>query len=434
MRSIFSHSLLDHDVISPLEITTTTKLFVVRLIRAVQTHIQAKELEFISALHQTGTNVRPNGSIKDEDIKLYLRSRFGIEVTLEQVRSTILNGFGGGGGEESDSDSEEVIDMMELTTIILIPLLLKAAVVEGDGIPLPEGILPPPERLLEDVVAMIVHDSGASAFDTSKDGIPMVDAHLVKNILLLYGENEMANDESLIQEMVDACLDRRVEEETDDEVGNAGGHVAFVPKSFGRALTRDVTLYDLTNERKQSSLIQDVFGNTRNTPHPRRTVASKASMMEPSDKTTHVEEMDHQHARTSGVGKKVSEITNKGQEITEIRRIYTAPAIDIQAGTYRSKTLIVSVWGCVLFASILAYLQTSSGLYDFDCGHLYFPDGTFGENFEGMACDTTESILDWLFRYGLFCFLGLLGVGLGSMGNYVGNTRWYLPLIASLCK
>ena len=52
----------------------------------------------------------------DEDIVSFLASRYGIRVTKDFVRSTVLKGF--------DRDS---LDLMELMTIILIPTLIKAA-------------------------------------------------------------------------------------------------------------------------------------------------------------------------------------------------------------------------------------------------------------------------------------------------------------------
>ena len=77
--------------------------------RPIGAHADIKELEYISALHQSGSCLRPDGSIRDEDIKAYLRSRFGIEVSLEEVRKTILQGLGG------SDDEGEIIDLMELT-------------------------------------------------------------------------------------------------------------------------------------------------------------------------------------------------------------------------------------------------------------------------------------------------------------------------------
>jgi len=37
--------------------------------RPVGVQADAKEIEYISALHQTGALLRPDGSIRDEDIK-----------------------------------------------------------------------------------------------------------------------------------------------------------------------------------------------------------------------------------------------------------------------------------------------------------------------------------------------------------------------------
>lgn len=355
-------------------------------------YFQTKELEYISAIHQTGTRVRPNGSIKDEDIQLYLKSRFGIVVTLEQVRSTILHGFAG--GDEGTLDATEVIDMMELTAIILIPLLLKMSIVEGDGKTLPEGVLPPPDNLLKDVIEMIVHDSGAFAFPT-KDGDVLVTVELIKNIFFIYGEPDMANDVDLIREMIDACEDEIIED----------GQPAFTPRSFGRALTRDVTLFNLTNETRASTIIEDVFGGAR------------------EEKPT---PCDYQDAPQSAV----VEAVNKGHDINDIKFIYTAPAIDVQAGTYRSKLLIVTLWGSVMFLLLRTALGSSPPN---GCEKLYVPQGSVAQNLPGIGCDVEFSVINWLIRFAIFCSCGLFLIGMGGLGNYVGNTRWYLSLIGMIC-
>ena len=40
--------------------------------------------------------MRKDGSIQDVDIELFLKSRYGIEVSLEDIQRFILGGFGGG--------------------------------------------------------------------------------------------------------------------------------------------------------------------------------------------------------------------------------------------------------------------------------------------------------------------------------------------------
>jgi len=78
----------------------------------------AKELEYITALHQTSDGEGDDfvdGSIDAEDIKYYLISRYGIDVSTENIQNLILNDLGGG------SDEAAVLDICELVAILLIP-------------------------------------------------------------------------------------------------------------------------------------------------------------------------------------------------------------------------------------------------------------------------------------------------------------------------
>jgi hypothetical protein len=68
----------------------------------------------VSALQQTQSGaVRKDGSIQDVDIQLFLKSRYVIEVLLEDIQRFILGGFGGG----------DMIDLSEMTSMLLIPTL-----------------------------------------------------------------------------------------------------------------------------------------------------------------------------------------------------------------------------------------------------------------------------------------------------------------------
>ena len=258
--------------------------------RPVGPPVDAKELEYISALHQTGVTLRSNGSIRDEDIKAYLRSRFGIEVTLNEVRNTILQGLGGSDGEG------EVIDLMELTAIILIPLFLKAAaVVKGDR-PLPPDVVPPPKHLLETVLTILLHD----VHGDDDDNKVVLTPDFVRRILTVYGETDMAQDDALIQEMIQAVT------------ATTTTTPVFDVAALAEALTHDVQLYDIANETRVSTSFQDVFHNPSH------------------DNDNHfIKHVD------DDVGDKSK--APAARQADTLIHIYTAPAIDIQAGTYRSK-------------------------------------------------------------------------------------------------
>jgi hypothetical protein len=336
--------------------------------RPIGAQADVKELEYISALHQSGVRLRSDGSIRDEDIKVYLRSRFGIEVTLEEVRQTILQGLGGGGaaggssaGDDDDDDEGEVIDLVELTAIILIPLLLKAAAVEK-GQDLPSDAVPSPEQLLETVVQIILHDVAGTHDDAQQRKLTPEFLH---QILKVYGEIEMAQDETLIQEMIQAASD--TDGGTSKDTSTADDNY-FDVRTFAEALTKDVQLYDIENEVRISTSVQDVFEHKAmmneqeascSTHFEDTHISADDPEQPPHTSTTTCSSRQQVRRRTSSTREALMESTNEMRlqkhpvrEIETLRQFYTAPAIDIQAGTYRSKgTWIRQKNGCLsLFA------------------------------------------------------------------------------------
>lgn len=361
--------------------------------RPVGAEPDTKEIEYIAALHQSGCRgVRPDGSIQDVDIKIYLRSRFGIEVTIDQVRNTIMKGMGGGTeeGEENGDDSrgggevkvegergnnnnnsnkdddddddgggkvEAVLDLMELVAILMIPLLVKAAIVEGgQGVGasrndqddddedenggqdrrrqlLPDGVLPPPDGLLRDVADMLTHDATGD-----KEPKPLT-ADLVRNIFLMYGEKSLADDKTLIDEMLKSATPATSSggSHTSDSSGEAEEEapILFDVRSFARALTADVQLYDVQNETRQSSIIQDIFDQNRVEEMKQKLLSSTSTHHHQHQ--TSGQEMTLQDGQEYTKENEEKETSNAVVDIKDTRRIFTAPAIDITAGTYRSK-------------------------------------------------------------------------------------------------
>lgn len=127
------------------------------------------ELEYISALHQSQTSggvrrrvrdrirgdrggggdnggaAREDGSVRDQDIRHFIRSRYGVDVSLDDVRGRILPGLtidaagpGDGDGavvdndgdDEDDEEGEHFLDLAELSSALLTHTMHKAAVLE----------------------------------------------------------------------------------------------------------------------------------------------------------------------------------------------------------------------------------------------------------------------------------------------------------------
>ena len=157
----------------------------------------------------------------------------------------------------------------------------------------------------------------------------------MRAILVAYGEYELASDEALLHEMIDAAdvttqsMDLRVAKA--DE-----GLVDATPKiqndldasTFAEGLTSDLRLYDLRNETRFTTNIDDVFLS-----HHLGTHSAKSSL------TTDSERKDIAAAQ------EIRERLAVGRPLV---RKNTLPSIDVTAGTYRSKGLMVSLWTTVL--------------------------------------------------------------------------------------
>lgn len=78
--------------------------------RPVGAAADARELEYVAALHQTQDedgDAWMDGSIEATDVKNYLLSRYGVHVTKQEVLDLIFEDFGGG------DDADECIDLTE---------------------------------------------------------------------------------------------------------------------------------------------------------------------------------------------------------------------------------------------------------------------------------------------------------------------------------
>mmetsp|Transcript_4762 Transcript_4762/g.11274 ORF Transcript_4762/g.11274 Transcript_4762/m.11274 type:complete len:311 (-) Transcript_4762:4023-4955(-) len=182
----------------------------------------------------------------DEDVRVYIMSQFGIEVSNEQVREYIFKGLAGGDGED------EAIDILEIVAILMIPMLVKVSdSVLGNRkrastLTTDQERLLPPSTIIADVLQDILSDTTDGASSTSKP--PRLTPHLLRQIFVQYDELELVKDDTLIDDMIAVAC------------GNKYGASLDV-EAFARALSTDVNLYNPENETRYTEILTDVFPN-----------------------------------------------------------------------------------------------------------------------------------------------------------------------------
>lgn len=183
--------------------------------------------------------------------------------------------------------------------------------------------------------------------------------------------------------------------------------------TFAHALTHDVKLYDIQNEVSLATNIENIFKH--NNP------------LSTTDATI---------KRDNSTGKQ--EAYKRGEEATvyqeqsQLIRRWTLPAIDITAGNYKSKRLIVLLWATIL-VTYFAYMHDFNRTYavkcDGDNSFQYYYVNPWGQNAAAMGCEVVNSILGWLDEFWNMSWFGILFVSLGSIGNSVDCSRAWKPMV-----
>ena len=185
---------------------------------------------------------------------MFLESRFRIVISPDQVRATILQGLGGG------DDEEECIDLMEIMAMLLIPTLRKAAaeVLTDEKVGTTDFEYPPIPNLLQHVTNIILHD----VTDSLEPKI--LDVDLLAEIFRSYGEKEMAEDTSLLEEMIEMARNTGSKDEEDPTL-------MLNTKSFARALTNDILKYNVGEEFEIKNVYKEIFLDVKkDEPKPQR--------------------------------------------------------------------------------------------------------------------------------------------------------------------
>jgi hypothetical protein len=437
---------------------------------------------------------------KADDVKAYLMSRYGIDVPIDIVRCTILQGLGGGCG------NTDVIDLMELASIILIPILLKSAAavkdketvrsrrllqgtteeaiehtynesnkttsannideaesyfgsmwnrmaslfqssdekVYGDSPvaesdpdilgrdpTLPDGVLLPPEDLFDFISKVILHDITGD----SKPKPLTID--FIKDILRMYGEYDISGSDQLVQDMMDCASKVAGSEDNDDPESNQGNVrgndlTIFNGNLLSQIATFDVQKYDLSNENKMTTLYDDVFP-------PQLTLRGKQNPYTVTQGDTFDHNFTDSNENTNNNGGQHDEFGNDLYTTKiALKRKFIAPAIDVTAGTFRSKSLIVLLWGVAILNFCAYYLTSANGLvnaaYCTNQGYGYnqtvaSAGSPWVQNSPAVACDVGISVLAWLLLFLKVGAFGLAFTAIGSIGNTVECREFWHPLV-----
>ena len=247
-----------------------------KFVRPVGAAADLREIEYISALHQTGATLRPDGSVNTEDIAKFLVSRYGLRVQETTVEETIAKDFGGG----------DQLDLCEMMAMLLVPTLVKAEICLHRDTHEQELILTPSsgssrsssklagkEHLFESTTGKQRLLRGDDRWPDS-DLIPFVlqmvlkdttgcsepkplTVGLLQKIFRFYGEEEIAENKVLLEEMISLAFTLGRDEE--DGIGPP----MFDAKTFAHCLTSDVSQYNAKAEETLSTNFDDVFVNSQ---------------------------------------------------------------------------------------------------------------------------------------------------------------------------
>ena len=353
--------------------------------RPVGAKADTQELEYIAALHQVAHRtkkdkivLRQNGTILAKDIQVYLRSRHGIAVDIPSINSNLLFELAGTTTPFTNSNNakqkktpskapetaivEPHMDLVQLTSLLLIPLLRQEEILESKrpstsvtrGIP--EHVLLLMEDELETQgISVDQFQELNDNFETATRLTP----DLLRCLLEAYGETNV--EESIVEEMV------ALASEDEDR------KTFWNPSTFIRALTADIQHYDPENN----------YNSYDTSAIP----------------TTHYEDAME---ISSGQQRR-----RRGGQATEVPtdQVNVFPHLEQAADGHRSQAWTVLLW--VTFAWSYALYCIDAYWVDFD-GCLL---GTFG-------CDVAAYIVNGLLHFIQIGALGLVYISVGSLGNH----------------
>lgn len=341
--------------------------------------------------------------VTDEDIAIFLKSRYGIVVSVEEVRNSILQGLQADAGLKKGDDNNAVLDIMELTATLFIPLLKKSAQLIAGDHKLPDGVAEPPSGLIPTVLQTVLQDVCGQGADSAHKQ-PKLTTDLLRRLFQAYGEDDIANNSQLLQKMIDSC-----KEGDDDE--ERGFSVRLDARAFAKGLTHDVEQLDIANEGKMTTNKDDVF----------------LSYVVPEGRNSET---------VLGIDLDATAVHKKLEDASDVETVFTFPSIDVAASTYKSKSLMVFLYATVLIMFFVFSYEVRTKVKRNVCsddvrGYAY-SESPWTENGEALGCSISSNIVQWLAFFLFSSVFGVVFVICASVGNSEYNRDWRGPMLGML--
>lgn len=234
-----------------------------------------------------------------------------------------------------ENDPESVLDLCHMVSLLIIPHLRK---IQDQGGKQAQNDLF--GKVLKLILEDVTGDPNMTEFVLEKD--------FMRQIVESYGELDVSDE--LIEAMIQHAG------------GGIEGKVVLNMETFVRALTDDVQKYNPESEERWSTHYEDVFG-----------------YQAPPTKVVIV----GQDAGVDKIGKGMNTLEDGPQKQRTITHVYTAPAWDHTADTYRSQTYTILLW-TGLVATYLSYVEAFDLTTNVGC------------NIDNFACKVTNGIVQWL--------------------------------------
>jgi hypothetical protein len=425
-----------------------------------------------------------------QDIALYLSSRYGVQISDDEVAAVLLRDFspassmkqvgkGGsadkpdkedddGGGEEdskagkaaavlpaddaakfttttTSSSSTQFLDVMEFATLLLIPYLRRERNTEEE--PASD------DGRIATVLRMMLDDAGVVAKSSEKDE-PLEGAEdkptaslpssveltvpVLQRLFASVGESALAQDKELLQEMIDVVA---AESSGRSSAEGDGGAAILDEHSFARALVHDLEKWDpqTATDRNFTTTFDDAVGSgvMMMTMDDNMTMGNMMNMqmmtmtvMFPNDeKMAATEASDEESNRANDEAKQTTMVNDKGERFIVLRP--TASALDLAADPFRSRTLVVFAW---LFYG-MSFLSYYSGIGTFfelpACQEFQFR-ASWADNGGAFLCAIGWSIFRWAYIVVIMGLYGLAYFSLTCIGNGVETKSPLTPLVGAV--